>query len=271
VAVDQELAEELARIANFTAEIHAENEVAFSKEVKDFRETLPGGKVLDEAGARKWLRSHRAKRGTGMRQMLPQEFQGMDSSGKIRPHLKPSTPKLETIWLEVVIVNREGFGRSRTELPRIEFTEDSAAGDLAARAEVLHQRYGWDRPSAAGWLLTGSPPDPPTITSTRKAARRVIEIPSDIPLSLIPRLINTGFGEYLVSRRGPRLSHKVLEVCTFGVRHKGGRTWTEVMQKWNAIAPDDWQYSGTDARRHFARDVRDTYEKLSGEDSDWRR
>lgn len=271
MAGDDELASDMERLGYFAAEVFAETEAADHPAVSQFRSLLPKGVPINPSKVRAWLKRHGAKPGEGLKRAAAQEFRGIDSNGKLNPRLEPRSPELETVWLEVVVVLRENFGRERMRFSRVEFQPESPAGHLAGAAQALHDRFGWEAGSAAGWLLCGSPPDPPAIVVTPKTASTVIEAPIWIPLNLVGRLISGAAAHDLIAKRGPRLGHKLLEVMVFSIRRNDGRSWARVLEEWNKAAPAEWRYRGDDSRRHFARDARDTYRKLMSKPFDWNR
>jgi hypothetical protein len=57
----------------------------------------------------------------------------------------------------------------------------------------------------------------------------------------------------------------------FSAHRNDGRTWTDVLEEWNAEAPKKWRYTGADAHRHLSRDARGTFLKLMGERLSWKR
>ena len=71
-----------------------------------------------------------------------------------------------------------------------------------------------------------------------------------------------------IPSKGPALGERQLRVAVFAAARNDGRTWTDLLEEWNASVdiPEAWEYGNY---RNFARDARDTYERVMGTPLKW--
>ncbi len=75
--------------------------------------------------------------------------------------------------------------------------------------------------------------------------------------------------EMLRHHEGPRpraITQGHAELAVFAEEVNDSRTWAEAMAEWNS-RHEDWQY---DEHRHFGRDCRKAYLRVTGEPLGWR-
>ena len=55
----------------------------------------------------------------------------------------------------------------------------------------------------------------------------------------------------------------------FAFEHNNGQTYEQALKLWNRSFPR-WAYKGPDRNKHFGRDARQAYERVTGEELAWK-
>ena len=241
----------------------------------DERGLLPPARVAE------WLRTRQAEQERVTWLQQAQRF----TSGT-PAHVRPGVTKAksEPLRLKVEVRTRERLEVQHVSTTTVDVDMAGPLGWVKAAADALGGRFGWTEPTAAAWLLCGSPPSVPGVSVSAIAddrwtradgshywRRLAFEIPPDFPLSALPgwTALQAKQDE---SRRGRPIGQRQLQATVFAVtRNDGAATWAELLERWNVIAPPAWQYHGSEARRDFAKDVRSTFARLTGEPFVWKR
>lgn len=237
--------------------------------------------LLSPRSVRPWLRARQSEQESVTFLQVEQTFSS-GKPGNIRPAI--SLRSKRTLELEVVVWERRGLEIDLLNSTKVSVDYRGPLGLVKAAADALHRRFGWTESSAAGWFLSGSAPSVRGISVSAEFDRRwtkpdgslwwkrlSFDVPADIPITAL-----TKWGELQGKResahRGKPIGDRQLELAIFSaVENDKHSSWNDVLAKWNSIAPRKWCYTGSDARRHLAKDARETYAKLTGERLVWKR
>lgn len=229
-----------------------------------FRRDLPEGKLLSKSRAPRWATDVAIEEGetTLRRQVFAAERSADHSTGTDIVEVK------ERLMLPLPVGGP------------VPARADGTLGTLLAISHDLRRRFGWPVDAAAFWVLTGrfegirTAPrieinsGPPGAEVTDWAFVE-IETPVEMPASYLAEAYaetrrRVAERQPTLTLRGARIGEKQLAVMMFAVERNDGRSWESMLEEWTrreASRHPDWTYSSF---RNFARDARETYERVVG-------
>ncbi len=150
---------------------------------------------------------------------------------------------------------------------RLSVRRGSVLGQLARVCADLSERFAWDEPEAAMFVLTGSSPYVAPIRGTLRRTKTWINPSSRMTIEVDPVTSPEELRHwYRAARRSvvgvyKPMREKNLELAAFSAENLPGPTYAELRTLWNETYPA-WSYSGPSAIKQFARDSREAQRAL---------
>lgn len=215
------------------------------------------------------------------------------------PWLREQSAKDDEDGIQVRVAVRRidvGFGSMTMPWQGVVRPETPAAG-LPDVAKRVRDEQGWTLESAAGWVLTGCPPEVEgavveTIPRDPTPDQQWRVVTLRIPIEMSPNAVAELYREeretmlsQIVPLRGNPIGRKALEATLFAVEMNVASdpenlatapSWQEAWEQWERRvshlmghapdAADAWRFK---APKAFAFTCRETYRRLTGSDLEW--
>lgn len=231
--------------------------------VVSFRKDLPHGR-LPSSNVFSWANATAEREGQTF--LRVESFSGELPIAGYKPEVSVSKRPL---WIEI--------GRHDS----IPMRADGTLGRLSAIAHRLAKQFGWSVSWTAEWILTDELPEQLALTSTTRLegnrdsgrpsswSRITIQVPAEVPATTVARMhtrLRTEAAKHqpTLQLKGAPVGLKQLNAMIFCVARNDGRSWDSMMAEWHTLrckGRPHWRYLSF---RNFARDVRDTYQRVMG-------